>query len=42
MDTLTDMEIGVSAARKGWIKESSVLNAMSLEALLEYLHNRDS
>ncbi len=42
MDTLTDMEIGVSAARKGWIKESSVLNAMSLEALLDYLHNRDS
>jgi DNA polymerase (family X) len=40
MDTLSHMEIGVSAARKGWIKQSSVLNSMDLNALLDFLHQR--
>jgi DNA polymerase (family X) len=40
MDTLTHMEIGVSAAKKGWIKKSTVLNAMDKNDLLEFLHNR--
>ncbi len=41
METLDHMRIGVSAARKGWIKESSVLNAMDLHALLDFLHHRN-
>lgn len=40
LDTLTHMEIGISAAKKGWIKKSSVLNALDKNGLLEYLHNR--
>jgi DNA polymerase (family 10) len=40
MDTLTHMEIGVSAAKKGWIKKSSVINALDKNDLLEFLHNR--
>ncbi|MBV7506045.1 DNA polymerase/3'-5' exonuclease PolX [Bacillus sp. sid0103] len=40
MDTLKHMEIGVSAAKKGWIKKSSVLNALDKHELLEFLHNR--
>ena len=40
MDTLTHMEIGVSAAKKGWIKKSTVLNALDKNDLLEFLHNR--
>ncbi|MFP5114469.1 DNA polymerase/3'-5' exonuclease PolX [Bacillaceae bacterium C204] len=40
MDTLKHMEIGVSAAKKGWIKKSSVLNALDKNDLLEFLHNR--
>ncbi|WP_026572247.1 DNA polymerase/3'-5' exonuclease PolX [Bacillus sp. UNC438CL73TsuS30] len=40
MDTLAHMEIGVSAAKKGWIKKSSVLNALETNDLLEFLHNR--
>ncbi len=40
METLDHMRIGVSAARKGWVKESSVLNAMDLHALLDFLHHR--
>lgn len=40
IDTLEHMEIGVSAARKGWIKKSSVLNALDLKEFLEFLHNR--
>ncbi|SEM36575.1 DNA polymerase (family 10) [Mesobacillus persicus] len=41
METLEHMEIGVSAARKGWIKESSVLNAMDINELLDFLHHRN-
>ncbi|WML59523.1 DNA polymerase/3'-5' exonuclease PolX [Neobacillus sp. PS2-9] len=40
MDTLKHMEIGVSTAKKGWIKKSSVLNALDKNDLLEFLHNR--
>lgn len=40
VDTLTHMEIGVSAAKKGWIKKSSVINALDQFELLEFLHNR--
>lgn len=40
MDTLKHMEIGVSAAKKGWIKRSTVLNALDKNDLLEFLHNR--
>jgi DNA polymerase (family X) len=41
MDTLKHMEIGVSAAKKGWVKKSSVLNALDKHNLLEFLHNRN-
>ena len=41
IDTLKHMEIGVSAAKKGWIRKSSVLNALNKNDLLEYLHNRE-
>jgi DNA polymerase (family X) len=41
VDTLAQMEIGVSAAKKGWIKKSSVINAMDINDLLEFLHNRN-
>ncbi|WP_413308377.1 DNA polymerase/3'-5' exonuclease PolX [Bacillus sp. 1P10SD] len=41
MDTLKHMEIGVSTAKKGWIKKSSVINALDKNELLEFLHNRD-
>jgi DNA polymerase (family X) len=34
---LQNMEIGVSTAKKGWIKRSSVLNAMSLEEFKAFL-----
>ncbi|MEO2074679.1 MAG: DNA polymerase/3'-5' exonuclease PolX [Bacillus sp. (in: firmicutes)] len=41
MDTLKHMEIGVSTAKKGWIKKSSVVNALNKNELLEFLHNRN-
>ncbi|WP_342432525.1 DNA polymerase/3'-5' exonuclease PolX [Neobacillus sp. FSL H8-0543] len=41
VDTLAHMEIGVSAAKKGWIKKSSVINALETNDLLEFLHNRN-
>lgn len=41
VDTLEHMGIGVTTARKGWIQEASVLNALNLNALLEFLHERD-
>lgn len=37
---LSHMEIGVSAAKKGWIKKGSVLNALDLNDLLAFLHER--
>ncbi|WP_210364978.1 DNA polymerase/3'-5' exonuclease PolX [Bacillus sp. REN3] len=42
VDTLEHMEIGVTAARKGWIRESSVLNALELDRLLDFLHGRNA
>ncbi|MEH6995271.1 DNA polymerase/3'-5' exonuclease PolX [Neobacillus drentensis] len=39
-ETLSHMGIGVSTAKKGWIKKSSVINALELKDLLEFLHNR--
>jgi DNA polymerase (family 10) len=41
VDTLEHMQIGVTAARKGWIQEASVLNALDLNDLLEFLHGRN-
>ncbi|WP_223591063.1 DNA polymerase/3'-5' exonuclease PolX [Neobacillus bataviensis] len=40
VDTLKHMAIGVSAAKKGWIKKSSVINTLDRNDLLEFLHNR--
>ncbi|USK59028.1 DNA polymerase/3'-5' exonuclease PolX [Peribacillus asahii] len=37
IDMLEHMEIGVSAAKKGWLKKSSVLNAKSADELLTFL-----
>ncbi|OCA91331.1 hypothetical protein A8F94_05585 [Bacillus sp. FJAT-27225] len=38
---LNHMGIGVAAARKGWIKSSSVLNTYTLDELLQFLHHRN-
>lgn len=40
IDTLTHMEIGAAAARKGWIKKSTVINAFEKNDLLAFLHHR--
>jgi DNA polymerase (family X) len=40
-ETLSHMTVGVSTAKKGWIKKSSVLNALEPNELLEFLHNRE-
>jgi DNA polymerase (family X) len=40
MDTLAHMDIGVSTAKKGWIQRSSVLNALTLEELTQFLNKR--
>ena len=40
LDTLKHMEIGVAAAKKGWIKKSTVINALDKYDLLEFLHHR--
>lgn len=39
-ETLSHMDVGVSTAKKGWIKKSSVINALETKDLLEFLHNR--
>jgi DNA polymerase (family X) len=41
IDSLSYMEIGVSAARKGWIQKSSVLNALNKDELFDFLHRRN-
>lgn len=41
VDTLAQMAIGVSAAKKGWIKKSSIINSFETKDLLEFLHNRN-
>jgi DNA polymerase (family 10) len=40
IDTLNHMEIGVAVAKKGWVKKSSVLNALPIDELLAFLHRR--
>ncbi|MEH7275962.1 DNA polymerase/3'-5' exonuclease PolX [Neobacillus vireti] len=39
-ETLSHMDVGVSTAKKGWIKKSSVINTLEPTDLLEFLHNR--
>lgn len=41
INMLEHMKIGVSAAKKGWLKKSSVLNAMSLPEFLQFLKRND-
>ena len=40
METLDHMKIGVSTAKKGWIKKTTVLNTLDIHELLAYLHDR--
>jgi DNA polymerase (family X) len=40
METLDHMKIGVSTAKKGWIKKATVLNTWDIHELLSYLHER--
>lgn len=40
METLSQMALGVSTAQKGWVKQSSVLNALNIDELLNFLQNR--
>ncbi|MBP2240659.1 DNA polymerase (family 10) [Cytobacillus eiseniae] len=40
IDTLDHMDIGVSTAKKGWIKKNTVLNAMNIEELLSFLSKK--
>ncbi|QED48856.1 DNA polymerase/3'-5' exonuclease PolX [Cytobacillus dafuensis] len=40
IDTLNHMSIGVSTARKGWIKKSTVLNALNTDELITFLSNK--
>jgi DNA polymerase (family X) len=40
METLEHMKIGVSTAKKGWIKKTTVLNTLDLHDLLAFLHDR--
>lgn len=37
LEMLEDMEIGVSAARKGWIQKDTVINTWDIERLLDYI-----
>lgn len=40
VDTLTQMQLGVSTAKKGWIQRENVINAWSLEELQQFLQKR--
>ncbi len=40
IETLDHMKIGVSTAKKGWIKKSSVINTWNKDELLSFLRNR--
>ena len=40
METLDHMKIGVSTAKKGWVKKTTVLNTLDIHELLAYLHDR--
>ncbi|ENQ3105496.1 DNA polymerase/3'-5' exonuclease PolX [Bacillus cereus] len=37
LEMLEDMEIGVAAARKGWIQKDTVINTWDIERLLDYI-----
>ncbi|RFU65940.1 DNA polymerase/3'-5' exonuclease PolX [Peribacillus glennii] len=41
IDMLNDMAIGVSSAKKGWIRHDSVLNARDTEGLLAFLKRNE-
>lgn len=41
IDMLEHMPVGVSSAKKGWIKKSSVLNAKDTDGLLTFLKRND-
>ncbi|MBS4216915.1 DNA polymerase/3'-5' exonuclease PolX [Bacillus sp. FJAT-49711] len=41
IQSLDFMEIGVSAAKKGWVKSTSVINAMEKDELLHFLKRND-
>ncbi|WP_144526580.1 DNA polymerase/3'-5' exonuclease PolX [Peribacillus simplex] len=41
IDMLEHMPVGVSSAKKGWIKESTVLNARDTDGLLAFLKRND-
>ena len=41
IDMLEHMEIGVSAAKKGWLKKSTVLNTKNNDGLLPFLKRND-
>lgn len=41
IDMLDHMPVGVSSAKKGWIKESTVLNARDTDGLLAFLKRND-
>ncbi|WP_338451422.1 DNA polymerase/3'-5' exonuclease PolX [Niallia oryzisoli] len=40
LETLDHMKIGVSTAKKGWIKKTSVINTWDKDALMAYLNER--
>jgi DNA polymerase (family X) len=40
LDMLEDMEIGVAAARKGWIRKDTVINTWTLEELRHFLRRK--
>ncbi|RFU60278.1 DNA polymerase/3'-5' exonuclease PolX [Bacillus sp. V59.32b] len=42
IDMLEHMNVGVSTAKKGWIKHESVLNAKDTDALLAFLKRNDA
>ena len=41
IDMLEHMAVGVSAAKKGWIRSGSVLNAMDADCLLSFLKRNE-
>jgi DNA polymerase (family 10) len=40
LDMLDDMVIGVTTARKGWIKKETVINTWPLEKLQQFLRDK--
>ena len=39
-ETLDHMSIGISTAKKGWLKKTTVLNTLTKNELLAFLHDR--